>query len=349
MSHATTSQELPTQKANAEPYDISPWFQAAHDGDIATLQQLCDAGQVKDINVKNGGGGAVALQIAAQEGQVGVVRWLLDHGADPKVRDGGGYGTHVLEVAISAHHPKRSLQMVQMLLDHGMPVNAHSCAGNTALHRVADLLNKFGKDTQMRQGLECIANLLFEYGANTALRNDEGETAYDMLDKEKKPASMKQLGESLQQAAYSGDVEGVRSALENWAMVPPDMLFNVAASDSKNALEVARLLLGKDQNNARLDVDEEVCREVGTPLHNAARVGNEAMVKLLLQYGANPSLMNAAGQMPYELVPKGDKYALLRTSLQHDAKKAVTKASGTRVDVAQVHDVQAGARVLEPS
>ncbi|EXJ94981.1 hypothetical protein A1O1_00099 [Capronia coronata CBS 617.96] len=81
------------------------------------------------------------------------------------------------------------------------------------------------------------------------------------------------------------------------------------------------LLENKCEVNTR-NIDKE------TPLIDAVENGHVEVVRLLLQYGANPRLGNAKGDEPYELVPQDDEnYEEIRRLLA-DAKEKQTNQPG---------------------
>jgi ankyrin repeat protein len=123
--------------------------------------------------------GATPLMRAARTNDVGVMRLLLDWGADPwtTLPD----GTTVLMIAagqglgpprgdgprIRVPTEDGALQAVQLLLDCGMPVNATNDAGNTALH------------ASVSRG-DRLVKLLADHGADLQAKNKAGLTALDL-------------------------------------------------------------------------------------------------------------------------------------------------------------------------
>ena len=103
-------------------------------------------------------------------------------------------------------------------------------------------------------------------------------------------------GLTLHEAAWRGDISAVKSCLEagakieatdNYGKTPlhyvPEGLFCVFGENyTKQLRETLNLLL---DNGANPNVEDKY---KSTPLHCAAREGNEAMVKLLLEKGADP-------------------------------------------------------------
>ena len=114
--------------------------EAATDGNLQRMQLLHLAG----VNV-NGHGGCPPLCLAAREGRLNAVRYLLDHGADLNARDAAG-NTALAEATYYGQIP-----VMKELLGRGANINALSSTGtplDIALSRsndlVADLLKHYG-------------------------------------------------------------------------------------------------------------------------------------------------------------------------------------------------------------
>lgn len=116
-------------------------------------------------------------------------------------------------------------------------------------------------------------------------------------------------------AAYNGQVESVKWFLEKGAN--PNFIFT---NTGENALhytiskiseidqrtEIVRLLVdaGTDVNKTTIKGAETLCfmrdafLKAETPLHRAAAYGNAAIIKLLIEAGADPSVRDANGDTP---------------------------------------------------
>ena len=101
--------------------------------------------------------GEQALQLAAWNGHMEAVKWLLDNGA-PLNRDGNYWGA--LHYAVFNGHA----DLAKYLIERGSNVNARSPNGSTPLMMAA------------REGREEIARTLLESGADTRAKNDWGDT-----------------------------------------------------------------------------------------------------------------------------------------------------------------------------
>jgi ankyrin repeat protein len=120
-------------------------MQALRDGDEQTFMKLVRQ-DPKAVNLK-GTGGATPLMQAALYGTSATVRFLLDNGADPNIRNEAGASALMWAVD--------DLEKTRLLLDHGADVNASSDDGRTPLLIATGL-----------PGCKAVVKLLLDHGAN---------------------------------------------------------------------------------------------------------------------------------------------------------------------------------------
>jgi ankyrin len=125
------------------------------------------------------GEGATPLMRAAKSGDAGLIRLLLDNGADPSIvlanhttalmlaagmtwRDGGGAFPTRDRATVEG-----TLETLDLLLSRGADVNAVNDAGDTALHGA------------VQRGSEKIIRFLAAHGASLDARNKQGRTPLD--------------------------------------------------------------------------------------------------------------------------------------------------------------------------
>jgi ankyrin repeat protein len=130
-------------------------YLAAEHGNIAVLKLLLDNGV--DIKRRNDDGNTI-LTLAAGAGHEAVVRLLLEKGADIEQRT---YGDTTLTLAAEAGHEA----VVRLLLENGADIKQRNYDGDTALTLAAEA------------GHEVVVGLLLEKGADIEQRNDDGNTA----------------------------------------------------------------------------------------------------------------------------------------------------------------------------
>ncbi len=130
--HLEIVRSLLRARARPEGRDgpMSPLAAAALGGHTPVMQLLMRAGA--DLNAEGRGGLAPLVQ-AVRFNRLDAARALLGAGASPRVRDRTGEG--LLMVAINDNHP----QMLDLLLEHGLPVDEPDANGLSPLYWAAYL------------------------------------------------------------------------------------------------------------------------------------------------------------------------------------------------------------------
>jgi ankyrin repeat protein len=130
-------------------------YTASQNGELDIVRSLLDRGS--DVNERNTRR-QTALDAASRHGQLEVATLLIERGADMDSRDRHGW-TPLIRASRYGQ-----LEVARLLLDHGADVNAQMRNYNTALH----LASYFGKFE--------VVQLLLERGANVDVRNADGQT-----------------------------------------------------------------------------------------------------------------------------------------------------------------------------
>jgi ankyrin repeat protein len=289
-------------------YGITPLELAATNGNPAIAGALLKAG-ADAAAIKTGG--QTILMTAARAGNPDVVRILLEHGgptvqAQVNARE-ESYGETALMWAAAENHPAAA----KLLIEHGADVNARS----TALKYDKDRFGLEGVTTVLphgswtplmyaaRQGSLGAARVLAETGADLNLKDPDGTTAlvfailnghYDtaalLLKKGADPNLADSTGMAALYAAVDmntlGEVYGRPARQQD--------------SGDTTALDLMKLLLEQGANpNAELRTPtlfrahtpgEPTLGQGATPLMRAAKNGDAAAMRLLLEHGADPTL-----------------------------------------------------------
>ncbi len=117
--------------------------------------------------------GATAFMRAARSGDVVVMQYLLDHGADPKLSNKDGANALMLAAGLGYTDANRStepeaLAAVKLCMTLGFDVNGATDKGETAIHGAA------------RRGADSIIQYLADHGANINAANKQGLTPLDL-------------------------------------------------------------------------------------------------------------------------------------------------------------------------
>jgi len=156
--------DVNAQSNNETGTHVLTWAALAGDEEIVKL--LLEKGAKIDVRAHNG---LSPLCGAVNKGQVGIVRLLLEHGADPDFA-GAMYSPRqslkhrlIPPLLLAAHNGTK--EIINMLLDKGVSIGTADSSGDDALMYAA------------RSGRLEVVELLLNRGANAKHRGQEGHTA----------------------------------------------------------------------------------------------------------------------------------------------------------------------------
>jgi uncharacterized protein len=305
-----TAQLLLKAGANANAanrYGITPLSLAATNRDAAMIDALLKAGA--DPNLKLPGGQTI-LMTASRTGNPAVVKLLLDRNVDVNARE-TTYGETALMSAASENHADAA----RLLIEHGADVNERSnpleySKDRFGLEGVTTVLPHGSWTALMyaaRQGSLAVARVLADAHADlnaidpdgttalvVAIINGHHDTAALLLEKGADPNIADSTGMAALYAAVDvntlGEVYG-RPAHK--------------VTDELSALDLMKVLFqhgAKPNTQLKLPTlfrahtpGDGYLGEGSTPLMRAAKNGDAAAMRLLLEHGADPALTQKNG------------------------------------------------------
>ena len=243
---------------------------------ITVAAALGDEERVSELLVSDAGlandqepGGKRPLSAAAERNHVGIVKRLLDAGADPNLDEGPncpkGYALWA-----AAHHG--FFEVAKMLLDAGADPNADVESSGTPTGT---------PDREMRA-------LLYEHGGRMplAIHFHEGniDTVAALLDAKPEMFDEMRVTEGFTMAVSAGHDALVRLMLAHGLRVPVSVTY--CQTYLWRSLDLARLLLDHGMD-ANLPNWQRV-----RPLHFIAEKGDIDTARLFLSYGADPNAID---------------------------------------------------------
>ena len=260
------------------------------------------------------------LHLALDVGHLKIAKWLLNHGADVNSQERRGwtplhFASNNLEACrmllehdagvdsrsndgctplLRAWKNGRNPDILQLFLDHNADIHARDEYGNTVLH--------FAVET----GFFELAQNLLKRNADVNSQNNHGSTPL-LLASEFANPNVVQLLLDHNADLYLRDSDG-------------DTPLHCAAIGGK--LEVAQILL-------KLNVEVNSRNVEGsTPLHHASRGswslprGTAAIVRLLLDYGADAHMRNLSGKTASEVARGVERQEIVRLLSEHAAENS---------------------------
>ncbi|HKH73014.1 MAG TPA: ankyrin repeat domain-containing protein, partial [Vicinamibacterales bacterium] len=291
----------------ANRYGVSPLSLAAINGNAKMIEALIAAGADAKSTVSRG---QTVLMTAARTGNAAAVRVLLDHGAAVDARE-SQLGETALMWAASENHA----EVVSLLIGRGADVNARSATAKFpkdrfGLEGVLTIL-PHGNWTPImyaaRDGAPEAARALAKAGADVnavdpdgstpiilAIMNSHYDTANVLLEAGANPNLTDKAGMGALYAAVDmsslGEVYGLPPRKVKDTLTPTDLMSRLIA---KGAVVDARLTSATIQRNHT--PGEPQLGAGTTPLMRAARNGDFAAMRILLDAGADPGLTQPKG------------------------------------------------------
>jgi uncharacterized protein len=155
FKHPETAAFLINAGASIEDDKYNPLHIAVHSNDFSTATLLLDKGA--NIHFAND----AAVRTAAKAANMEMVKFLLEHGADPR----GMSDSQENALHMAAY--RGSPELLGMLLDKGIDINAKQYTGQTALLTASAVGNLEGVQT------------LLARGADPNIRDEEGKSPLD--------------------------------------------------------------------------------------------------------------------------------------------------------------------------
>ncbi|MCY4011522.1 MAG: ankyrin repeat domain-containing protein [Gammaproteobacteria bacterium] len=276
-------------RADANAPRSAPWENRDQttDAHIAVAQALIDHGA--DVNASGGRGdiiGETPVGAAGWAGNLRMVKFLLQHGADPTIVT-DDWGFDALTTIAGHRHP----DIVEAIIEAGWPVEPRHLVQAGLKDRLASVL-----DEEPHRLRELVDMGHFDGDAGTLLHVAVNERVTEMvpflLERGADPNATDSHGRTALQLVRGDAADTMRDGL-------------VAAGAEVGVLEAA--VIGDAERLARL-LDENPGlanhrRADGmTPLHLAIASGRDALVPLLIERGAEVDAENVAGERPMHVV-----------------------------------------------
>ncbi len=263
----------------------TPLHYAAHRGDLEVIRVLLQSGA--KINAQDKDGDTPLCEAVRCCGGPDVIRFLLDHGADPNL------GHPILQAPLA-----QGLDLVKLLIRNGANPRGVGPNGDTLLHYAAG------------EGRSDAVRFALDSGIDVNTRDRDGRTAlWPAAHHDGIGGPTWSLLLSAGADLWVEDKEHfniidwaeIISAGDSFTEIPADLRARAAARN----IHTAALHGSVDQVRTFLDrgvsPNARHPRDGKTPLHWAARQGHVDVVRLLLSRGANVNARDNDGSTPLRL------------------------------------------------
>jgi ankyrin repeat protein len=306
----------------------TPFQMAAECGQLAIMKFLIENGaRIEDRDRL----GQLALHHAAENGHLEVVKFLLEQGLRPDDRD-TLEGTPLWYAARNNHSA-----VVEYLLSHGADKNARNKSSMTTSGTPA--LVEAGA-----RGHTNVVRLLLEKGANPNSMTEDGYTTLHLAIQQRQPV----IAELLLKYKADPDIEDQYgfTAL-GWCLRNADQPHSGPMAELLRKYGAAKTGSGRrrtsiDEAAGTGDIERvkellkerpELARKQSapfseTPLHSAAARGSVAMAELLLAAGAEINVKDAGGSTPLHNATKSGNPEMVQWLLLNKADASARDSAG---------------------
>jgi ankyrin repeat protein len=289
-------------------YGATPLSESVVTGNAAIVEVLLNAGA--SVNTLTTGDGETVLMTAARAGNIAAVKILLDRGADVNGRENYKGQTALMWAAAERH-----TEIVTLLMQHGADWKVRSLDRETKPPRLsaASSISPIARGGftalafSAREGDIPTAKAMLDAGVDinygdidntsalvVAIMNKQFTFAKFLLDRGADPNTVDAYGRT---PLYA--IVDIRN--EDWSTLP-----NRKSDDPLPGLDILKQLLARGAKldsgltkplpgRSGMDSGDTSLNAGATPLMRAARSGDAAAMRLLLQKGADPKLTTADG------------------------------------------------------
>lgn len=333
---------------------FTPLLFAARMGDLETARLLVSKGA--NVNESTPVEGS-ALVVATAAGHEDLAMFLLEHGADPNVADGGGVTPlhYAMRDGLKVLHGY-DISGAQRLCQSGAGARCLVVEDEAMLsdprYKTFELTPPEEEKILPGRNMLTLAKALLAHGAvpNAQLKmppaqmrldkkpivNLDGATPFFLATAAGDLASMRTLVEArakplvgtvISEKEFFKEGHGDDNQIQGNA-TPLMVAIGMGRQDDfskaaeEKALEAAKTLVG-------LGADVNEATETGwTPLHAASFLGANSLIEFLVAKGANPNVKNGCGQTPLSLAEATDARGLLQRVTAHPATAKVLRSLG---------------------
>jgi uncharacterized protein len=249
---------------------------AARNGNPDAIKVLIKHGA--KLNTTEPFKGQTALMWAAGEGNAPAIDLLVEFGADAKAKSKAGYTALLLAVL------NNQTSAAKALIAHGANIEDKAPDGTTALNMAA--VNAYYD----------LASVLLDLGANPNAADPRGSTLHTVI-------WLHKPGTSWEAAALASDPETVPRPMGNVTglQLAKKLLEKGANPNTRITWKEMPMTkgLGTTRNPPSINLGRHYLSFVGaTPFYSAARNGDIAMMRLLVEHGADPKIATEVGVTP---------------------------------------------------
>ena len=320
---------------------------ACQSKNLAIVKMLLEMGAQGTINKQNAIGDT-ALHIACKNGYVAIASVLVLNGADLTIKNVLGKtpievcDDPALKAKLELHlaNVKKMFEFVKnnrtqdlrQLLKTFRSINiVDLTTGDTPLHIACQLGNKD------------IALLLLQAGANPTLKNNDGQTPFDMVENEELKSNLQDqynLTQFLFDAVENDSLPEIEQILDRLPANQVSILVNSrtnpeSAEQGETPLHIAVKTGNKEMVQFLLDKGADVNagdKYEATPLHFACRNGDGYIARMLVEFGGDLTIKAIDGRTPLDACKTNElRIDLIKDyieKLARDKKLNLPKGSG---------------------